>query len=50
MISKYVGIMVCYSEPVGVNHAMVCRASGCESCEQVVVGHGALPRASDCES
>jgi hypothetical protein len=57
--------MVCYDEPVVVNHGVLCRASDCESwcvmlsqwscimvcyAEPVVVNHGVLFRTSDCES
>ena len=31
MISKYVGIVVCYSEPMVVNHYMLCWTCGCVS-------------------
>ena len=31
MLSQWLWIMVCYSEPVVVNHGVLCWASGCES-------------------
>jgi hypothetical protein len=30
MVSQWLLIMVCYSEPVVVNHGLLCCAKGCE--------------------
>jgi hypothetical protein len=57
MLSQWLGIMLCYAEPVVMHHGVLCWASGCESwwvmmsqwlwimvCydETVVVNHGVL--------
>ena len=51
MLSEWLLIMVCNSEPLVVNHGLLCCAKGCELCrvimeimvyytESVVVNHG----------
>jgi hypothetical protein len=65
MANQWLWIMVCYAEPVVVNHGVLCWASDCESwcamlnqwlcimvcyAEPVVVNHGVLFWASGCES
>jgi hypothetical protein len=64
-ISQWLWIMVCYAEPVGVTHVVLCWASGCDSwcvilsqslwiivsyAEPADVNYGVLFNASGCES
>jgi hypothetical protein len=65
MLWQWLWIMMCYIEPVGVIHGVLCWASGCESwcvmlnkwlwimmcyAEPVAVNHGVLRWGSGCES
>jgi hypothetical protein len=36
MVSQYLLIMVCNSEPVVVNHGLLYCAKGCESCRVIL--------------
>jgi hypothetical protein len=64
-MSQWLSIMLCYDEPLVVNHGVLCWASDCESLcvmlsqllwimvcyyERVVVNHGVLCWSSGCES
>ena len=63
MVRQYLLIMVCNSEPVVVNHGLLCGASGCESwcvllsqwllimmyiAEEVILNLGEFYCTSDC--
>jgi hypothetical protein len=54
MLSQWLLIMVCNSEPMVVNHGLLCPNKGCEYMasytKPVVVNHGMLCGAIGCES